>query len=139
MAAGWSVILEQGESEIALGAGKSLFYYHRHIDDLAERLGLTPLSDFFSRSRADILAYLRDAGVERDPETIPDEEWFEAAEGLATVQGLLAHLRDEPASVPEPGKVVADLEVVERALRAAVETGMRFHLGRALSLPERET
>src|SRR5205823_8538515 len=59
MAGGWSVILESSESgaQVAAGAGKSLLYYQRHIDDLATRLGLTRLSDFFSRSRADILAY----------------------------------------------------------------------------------
>ena len=140
MAAGWSVILE---SEVpgaacAEGTGKSLLYFHRHIGDLAERLNLTPLSAFFSRSREDILAYLRDAGVERDPETVPDEKWSDPGEGLATVRGVLDALRADPSDVPEPAKIIADLEEIERALTVAAEAGVRFHLGRELPKHERE-
>jgi hypothetical protein len=140
MAAGWSVILEGEVPGIApaAGSGKSLLYFQRQIDDLAKRLKLSPLSGFFSRSRADILAYLQDAGVERDPESVPDEQWFDPADGLATVRGLLDSLREDPTSVPDPVKIIADLEQIESALVGAAESGVRFHLGRQLAQPERE-
>ena len=102
------------------------------------RLGLATLSDLFSRSRADILAYLQDAGVVRDPETVPDVTWHDPADGLATVRGLLDSLRTDPTPVPDAAKVIADLEAIERSLSLAADAGVRFHLGRKLSLPERE-
>ena len=136
MAAGWSVVLEGHAAEEAEG-GKALFYYQRQIDELAERLGLEPLSHFFSRDPQAIAAYLRSLGTEPDFDALPEEEWFEPLEGLATVQGLLAHLQNEPNDVPESGRIIADLEVVAAALTAAQHAGSRFHLGRELTPPEK--
>lgn len=138
MAAGWSVVLENATVGEAKG-GKALLYYQRQIDELAERLGLEPLSHFFSRDPQAIAAYLRGLGAEPDMDALPDEEWFEPAEGLATVQALLAHLQNEPNDVPEPGRIIADLEVVAAALMAAQDAGSRFHLGRELAPPERDS
>lgn len=137
MAAGWSVILER---EVAIAtnpsAGRSLLYYQRQIDELALRLDLPPLSSFFSRSPHDIAAYLRNQGVEPDLDALPDEEWYEPTEGLTTVRGLLAALADDPTAAPESHKIIADLEVIERALTVAAEQDVRFHLGR--ELPQHE-
>ena len=140
MAAGWSVVLESDlvGAAVPAGAGKSLLYFHRQIDAVAERLGVSPLSGFFSRDPRAIVDYLRQQGVEPDMDALPDEEWYEPAEGLATVRGLLAHLRIEPDDVPEPVRIIADLEEIERALAAAAESGVRFHLGRELPIHEPE-
>ncbi len=138
MAAGWSVVLEhQGAAADAKG-GKALLYYHRQIDNLAERLGLEPLSSFFSRDPAAIAEYMRTLGAEPDLDALPEEEWFDAGEGLTTVRGLLTHLREQPNDVPEPAKIIADLEVVVAALAAAEQASSRFHLGRELTPPERD-
>jgi hypothetical protein len=134
MAAGWSVVLEAHAAAEAKG-GKALLYYQRQIDELAERLGLEALSHFFSRDPQAIAEYLRSLGREPDMDALPDEEWYEPADGLATVQGLLTHLQSEPNDVPEPGRIIADLEVVAAALTAARDVGSRFHLGRELSNP----
>src|SRR5262245_57532357 len=112
MAAGWSVVLEHQAAAADAKGGKALLYYHRQIDDLAERLGLEPRSSFFSRDPQAIAEYLRGLGAEPDLEALPAEEWFDAAEGLTTVRGLLAHLREAPNDVPEPARIIADLEVV---------------------------
>jgi hypothetical protein len=139
MAAGWSVVLENRSAAVDAKGGKALLYYHRQIDELAERLGLEPLSHFFSRDPQAIAAYMRSLGVEPNMDALPEEEWFDAAEGLATVRGLLAHLREEPNDVPEPGRIIADLEIVVVALAAAEQTGSRFHLGRELTPPESDS
>ncbi len=134
MSKGWSVILERevvGMTE-PTAAGRSLLYYQRQIDELAEKLGVSPLSGFFSRDPNEILEYLRREGFEPDPDQIPEEEWFEAGEGLATVVGLLSQLRSDAMGLPEPTKIIADLEQVERALALAVQNAVRFHLGREL-------
>lgn len=138
MAAGWTVVLE---TPIAGGlpasaAGKSLLYYQRQIDDLATSLDLAPLSSFFSRDPQAIAKYMRELGVEPDMDALPDEEWHHPVEGLITVCGLLECLRSDPKRVPEPEKIIADLEGVEHALNEAATQGIRFHLGRELSMPE---
>jgi len=134
MSNGWRVILER---EVTGGsaptpAGRSLLYYQRQIDELAERLGFAPFSNFFSRDPNDIAAYLRRQGVKPDMDQLPEEEWFEASDGLATVGGLLNQLRVDAAGVPEPQKIIADLEQVEQTLAIALENAVRFHLGREL-------
>jgi len=132
MAAGWTVILEEGRAAASdARGGKALLYYQRQIDNLASDLGLTALSTFFSRDPRAIADYLRDQGVEPDMDELPDEEWFEPEDGLATIRGLLAALRDDPSAAPEPTKIIADLEGIERALESA--GGVRFHLGRELA------
>jgi hypothetical protein len=134
MSNGWCVILEREIDGVTVAstAGRSLLYYQRQIDELAEKLGLTPISTFFSRDPNEIADYLRRQGVEPDMDQLPDEEWFEAIEGLATVSGLLNHLRADTAGVPEPGKIIADLDLVQQTLAIAAEQSTRFHLGRVL-------
>jgi hypothetical protein len=138
MASGWRVVLEQELPANAAPAdtGKALLYFQRQIDELAERLQVPSLSGFFSRSPYDIAEYLRGQGVEPNFDHLPDEEWFDAAEGLRTVRAIIEELRTFPAAVPAPEKVVADLEDVERALILAESKGLRFHLGRTLDKRE---
>jgi hypothetical protein len=58
----------------------------------------------------------------------PGEEWFSAEEGLATVRGLIAFVKERPEKFRLVEHLVGDLEDVERYLRAAQEHGVRFHL-----------
>src|SRR5437870_1715057 len=132
MAGGWYVLLQRelADLEVSTGGGRALLYFHRQIDDLAMRLGLAPLSGFFRPDRAGVLEYLRGQGVEPDPESLPDEDWFEPSEGLATIRGLLAHLRGDVQAVPSGEKVIGDLEEIERVLDPAERDGVRFRLSR---------
>jgi hypothetical protein len=136
MSAGWHVRLERELAEVERSAdsGKALLYFHHQIDDLASGLGLQPLSGFFCPDKEEVVAYLRDQGVNPDDDAIPDPEWFDASDGLATVRGLLARLRDDPTSVPQGEKVISDLEDLERALVPAELHGVRFHLTRKLPM-----
>lgn len=134
MSRGWRVVLQQELAgvELVADAGKALLYYHRQIDELAERLDLIALSRFFSRSPAAIAEYLREQGFERNLDELPEEEWFDPADALRTVRGLLDELRAGSSAAPEPEKIAADLEEVEKALIRAEAQGIRFHLGRDL-------
>jgi hypothetical protein len=63
------------------------------------------------------------------------EEWFDPAEGLRLVQGLLDHLGNDPRALRrlEKGDTVEarwlleDLEEAAKILRAAEGEGVRFH------------
>ena len=59
---------------------------------------------------------------------IPAEEWFEASDGLQTVQRLLKYLRTSQDRIPRAEDVAGDLEEIEQILKAADQAGVRFHL-----------
>jgi hypothetical protein len=59
---------------------------------------------------------------------VPPEEWFEASEGLLTVQRLLAFLQSTQQRIEKVEDVVGDLEVIEQILKAAEKHDVRFHL-----------
>lgn len=134
MAGGWHVLLESDLPDVhpSPDAGKALLYYHHQIDDLATDVGVTPLSAFFRPDRAGVAAFLRSQGVEPDEDALPEEDWFEAYDGLVTVRGLLDRLRADSGAVPQGEKVVADLEEIEGALVPADVAGVRFRLTRVL-------
>jgi|GEM_PF-1894766 len=138
MAAGWQVLLEEETPgiEIAGGRGVALLYQQRQIDLLAERLGVTPLSRFFSRSPVEVAEYLSQQGLNPDEYDLPEEEWFSAEDGLATVRALLEALSAAPQLVPQGDKVIADLDDAERILALAALHGVRFHFDRKLAPPE---
>jgi hypothetical protein len=134
VAGGWHVLLETDLPgvEISPDAGKALLYYHHQIDELAVNLGVPSLSGFFRPDRAAVAAFLLSQGVEPDEDALPDEDWFEAYEGLLTVRGLLERLREDADAVPQGAKVIADLEEIERVLVPAEIAGIHFRLTRAL-------
>lgn len=144
MAEGWGVVVNRDEVALPVHAnnGRALLYYQRQVDELAESLGVTPLSRFFSRSPEDIAEFLRRQGVEPDPDDLPDEQWFEPAEGLAVVRALLSALNQSPEVLSAQAGIVADLVAAEESLKFAAAHECLFHLGRKLpkldAPPERE-
>jgi hypothetical protein len=138
MAGGWHVRLERDLPgvEIATGSGVALLYRQRQIDELAERLRLLPLSRFFSTNPDAVSAYLAEQGLNPAEFDLPDEEWYDPADGLETVRGLLVAIRTEPESIPKSDKIVLDLEGIEQVLTLAAMHNVRFHLARELSPPQ---
>ncbi len=130
MGMGWHVALEHPLPDLGppTAAGKALLFAQHEVDELAERLNLQPITAFVSVNRAGVAEYLRREGLDPDALPLPEEEWFDAAEGLATVQGLRAHLRENPQTVTNGTAVLRDLSALEAPLLAAVAARLRFHL-----------
>ncbi len=103
--------------------GKSLEKAHARLDGIARERGLTPLGDFLSTDPEDVRAFFGAEGLQ-----LPAEQWFDPAEGLRTIRGLLSYLRENPAGVNPARRVREDLEAAEAVLLAAAEHGVRFHL-----------
>jgi hypothetical protein len=108
--------------------GKCLEKAQARLDGIARERRLTPLTDFLSTAPEDVLGFFEDMGGMPEGLQPPAEEWFDPAEGLRTVRGLLDYLRDNPTSVPRARGVRDDLEAAEAVLAAAREHGVRFHL-----------
>jgi len=98
-------------------AGHALSDRLEELDELAEQLGVTTLSEF---------VYV-DPGIFEDLEMdeFPEqEEWYSAADGLKTIKALLAKL---PASLAD-GALSDDLNNLQEILAVASESGARWHL-----------
>jgi hypothetical protein len=83
------------------------------LDRLAEKAGLSPISRF----------------VNRDPHALTGEKpaWFNPADGLGAVQGLLERLGRSSRAVKNGKQVAQELKTVERELIAAARDSVRFH------------
>jgi hypothetical protein len=112
--------------------GKALAWYQLRLDTRARRLGLKPLSDFLSmdaEQAADLMAEFGPA--EGQDVGLPEEEWFDAADGLETVRGLLSYFHDNPRALQRvecPEALLDDLVEAEKILVEARHHGVRFHL-----------
>lgn len=111
-------------------SGKALEKAQAQLDGFARKLGLTPLADFISTDPEEAAAFLEDEGGIPEGLTIPAEEWFDASDGLRTVQGLLDVIRRDPERLRNVivDHVRVDLEAAEAILAAAKDAGVRFHL-----------
>ena len=67
--------------------------------------------------------------VNPDPESLSGSkpQWFDPAAGLASVQGLIAHLAKSPRAVKNGKAVLQDLRGLQEALTMAEQAGVRFH------------
>jgi hypothetical protein len=125
------VVLEDPNAGIdAAVDGKALSRAEGDLAVIANDAGVRQLMGFFSMSSEEFAAEIEQfnalAGApEASP---PEEEWFTAAEGLATVRALLAYLRAHPETVRRSVDVLADLESFERVLEEAEQRGIRWHL-----------
>jgi hypothetical protein len=125
----------------------------RHLDGLANEVGVRPLMDFFSMSPEDMNDLLGSEEEDRPTGEFEPEKWFEAEEGLVTVRGLIARLEagpvdlpDDPLPVevaefraefpdlipasppPERASVVEDLREFEAVLARLASEGIRWHM-----------
>jgi hypothetical protein len=108
--------------------GKSLSRANEKLDALANKIGVTPLSEFFSADPAQAAEFLEGEGLEDSEITIPPQQQFTAEQGLATVRALLAHIASNPTSIPGSDGVIRDLKDCERILSSAATHGVKWHM-----------
>lgn len=106
------------------GDNAALLRRQRQLEKLATGAGLTPLSAFESYDPADAAEYLEDD--EELLANLPRAQWFAAAEGLAAVRALVAHLSANSGAISGQAEVLADLQEVAKELAAAEKAGVRF-------------
>ncbi len=128
MGAAYFIVLERKIDGLdTMMDGKSLAHAIETLDAAATRLGVTPLSNFFSIDPEQAAEFLLEEGGEGAGIELPPLQQFSAQAGLATVRALLAHLQAKPRSVKDAEGVVGDLRECERILSAAAEHGIGWH------------
>jgi hypothetical protein len=111
--------------------GKALARESDRLDNAARRLGVTPLTGLLSESQAALIAQMTADGFDPSKMRIPPEQWFPAAEGLATVRALAAHVYANLNDFKQPNPILRDLKAAESLLAAAEAAHIRFHLTRS--------
>jgi len=110
--------------------GRNLAHTSDELDALAKRLTVRPLMEFFS-AHPDEVAGLFDeesGGPGLEGLEVPPEMWFEADDGLKTVERLLAHMADNPNAVSDSKRVVEDLREFQSVLQRLSAERVKWHL-----------
>jgi hypothetical protein len=117
MGAAHYIVLEQEIDGLdTMMDGKALSRNIELLDEAAKKLGVRPLSEFFSMD-ADGMADVLDDDA--DGIEVPPMKQFSAQEGLATIRALLPR----PDALP----ALHDLKDCERILSAAAQHGVGWH------------
>jgi hypothetical protein len=128
MSAALYIVLEDGEPgfETQVG-GKALAREEDSLNAIARSLKVMPLMEFFSFDTEEAIELME---FEGDPSKadIPETQWFDAADGLKTVQTLLSYITSHPDSVGNTQAVIEDLTEFEEVLEQAQENGLTWHL-----------
>ncbi len=119
--------------------GKALARNSTQIDLIAGSLGFKALDGYFSISPADARLQMADLlGIEDEnnlpPENeealkqMPPEEWYDAQHGVDWATQIANYIRENPGSVKDPDKVLADLDQMKQVMTDAVKRGLKWHL-----------
>jgi len=100
------------------------------LEQLAERLGVSPLLCFFSADENSIALLMEQGAGKREwGYSLPKPQWFAASDGLLTVRALIGFLKASPAALgSETPPVLSELREYERVLRKAALRAARWHL-----------
>jgi hypothetical protein len=108
--------------------GKALACAGELLDALAEKSGTKPLMKFWSAAPGELSGIAVGLGVTAKDNAKPlaPEQWFPAADGLVTIQGIRAAARAD--KIVNFEKILAGLDEFERVLNEAKEHGVAWHL-----------
>jgi hypothetical protein len=113
------------------GPGKALAREADRLDTAARAKKVTPLTSLLSESPAALRAQLEADGFDPSKMRLPPEQFFPAADGLATVRGLIEHVGANLNNFKQPNPILRDLRAAEVLLAAAQAADVRFHFTKA--------
>ena len=110
--------------------GRALARHEDALERLALRLNVRPLIEFFSADENSMSLLIEEgAGNPELIRRLPPPQWYSAAEGLATVQALVAELQSDPHQLGTEGpQVLSELLEYTRVLARTTHAGLRWHL-----------
>lgn len=129
MSAALYIVLEDDDPGFdAFVNGKALSGECDSLDSLASGIGVKPLMAFFSQNVEELEGFL-EVELEASSELeIPQEQWFDATDGLKTVIAIMKQLESNPDGVRNAVSVTRDLVEFESVLGKAAANGVRWHL-----------
>ena len=107
--------------------GKALARESDRLDSAARRRRVTPITSLLSENPAALVAEMQAQGFDPSKMRVPPEQWFAAADGLATVRALGEYVAENLNDFKQPNPILRDLKASEALLAAAHAAGVRFH------------
>ena len=111
--------------------GKFLSRDSKRLAKIAQSLGIRQLEDYVSYAPDEARALMEELGAESEraeATKLPEQQWFEAQEGLDLVAKLTDHVRANPKAVTNAKGVLADLKEYKEVLEKARAVGARWNL-----------
>jgi hypothetical protein len=110
--------------------GRALARNEDAVEKLSLRLGVRPLIEFFSADENSMSLLIEEGAGNRElMQRLPPPQWYSPAEGLVTVDALMAALEEEPQQLGSEGEqVLAELVEYRRVLRKTQDRQLRWHL-----------
>jgi len=108
-------------------SGKALARESDRIDFACRKCKVTAITSLLSESQAALIEQMKAEGFDPSKMRLPPEQWFSAADGLATVRTLIAHITSNLNDFKQPNPILRDLRSVEALLSAAEQSNVRFH------------
>jgi hypothetical protein len=108
--------------------GKALCNAEPDLAKIATDAGLQPLMNFFAVEPSMMEEFFGEEEFENHNFPALEVKWYEASEGLVTINGLLNYLKHNPNALPKADKVIDDLEDFVRVLKKAEQHQVRWYL-----------
>lgn len=110
--------------------GRALARHEDALERVALRIGARPLIEFFSADENSLALLIEEGAGDKDlMRKLPPPQWYGAADGLATVRGLVEQLEHDPQQLGSEGPaVLEELREYQEVLAKTVIKGLRWHL-----------
>jgi hypothetical protein len=108
--------------------GKAISNAEPDLAKIAADSGFQSLIDFFSVESAMVEYFFEEEEFENHTFPVPEIQWYEASEGLVTIEGLLDYLKHHPNTLHKADEVIADLQDFARVLKKAEQHRIRWYL-----------
>ncbi len=131
MSVAYFIVLDKEVDFDTMVNGKFLAKESNRIEKIASTLGMKAFDDYVSQSPDEARAMMEEAGVDPDELediVLPEQQWFDAQEGVDLVSKISTHVRANPSSVKNAKGVLADLEEYEEILQKAKSAGAKWNL-----------
>ena len=104
--------------------GKMLSKNLEWLDAQAKQLKVTPLMEFHSVNPDELAGFYEAEEIDL-PDNLPEEKWFEAEEGLKSINAFINVLE---TGHPEKSCILVDLKNFSKLLSVAAEKNVRWHI-----------
>jgi hypothetical protein len=110
--------------------GRTLARYESAVESLAHSLGVKPLLEFFSADQNSMALLIEEGGGNPGIlRQLPPPQWYDPADGLETVEALIAGLEEDPHQLGTEGpEVLNELREYAVVLNKTIDRGLRWHL-----------
>jgi hypothetical protein len=105
-------------------SGKALSRNLDWLNEACQKLNVRPVGELISVNPEEAAAFLEEEGGGVDGFRLPAEQWFEAEEGLRTIEALLQHSESQK---PAERNLLEDLKSCKGVLERARHENVRFH------------